>query len=822
MRTKGSLNLSTTLLTAAAVCLTGVATAQTTSGTDASGLDEVVVSARKRQEALKDIPGSVSVISEDVLREVGGIVDPLQLGDLLPGLQVDDENLPEYKARGAGVATNTNAEASVLQLRNGASIAAGFGGRAFTRIDQFDTRQIEFYRGAQGAMFGRNAVGGVLNVVNNLPNENFEWNGLASLGFDKEQVRAEGVLNVPLVADRLFLRTGVQYAKEKGLYWNEFLNKPALPLDSLGVRIGLRALFSEATDATLFLDWEDYHQQDFIDSGTRRTGVSPETYLTIGALDDRGNPLPATSGYQANSPYDERRSAVDTDGFYRLKTKNLNLTVNHSLSFATLQSITNYRDRSFNTLVDADQSYIGGPAATVTVLRAGQLPGVNSTTNSVCVRTVTNAQRQFTSVTTQRACTNANTTSSSDFSQELRLLSSSEGRFKWLAGVDYRDFSNPVLEVRDGRFPNLTGAGQFYNYSSDSEIFTKSYGAFLSAEYNITDSLMVAGSARYTSEEKGLKLRVLQLDNAPPQLETSADESLSVDGVDPTFTVSYKFGQQMVYASLARANRSGGYNRASGTANAPANIAGIAVPLRYNDEKSENIELGLKGEWSLFSFPFQYGIVAYQADYTDILRNAVVLAGGGSGDADTVILGSQLVNIGDAEVRGLDIELQGVVERFLWTAGSLRWNIGYTRTDSEILSGPAAGEALQDVPKDNYNANLSYRRGLAGGPNGLDGFFVRLNGEYESPKTPSTSTLQVDPRRRLNANIGIDGDASGRPWQLTLFIDNVLGFDDILSRGNLNTYEGQLSVNRQLVRRSEPRTMGIRFTMSSAGSRDRR
>ena len=187
-----------------------------------------------------------------------------------------------------------------------------------------------------------------------------------------------------------------------------------------------------------------------------------------------------------------------------------------------------------------------------------------------------------------------------------------------------------------------------------------------------------------------------------------------------------------------------------------------------------------------------------------------------------MILGSQLVNIGDAEVRGLDIELQGVVERFLWTAGSLRWNIGYTRTDSEILSGPAAGEALQDVPKDNYNANLSYRRGLAGGPNALGGFFVRLNGEYESPKTPSTSTLQVDPRRRLNANIGIDGDADGRPWQLTLFIDNVLGFDDILSRGNLNTYEGQLSVSRQLVRRSEPRTMGIRFTMSSAGSGGRR
>jgi len=800
-----------------------VAQQQSTAATAASndGLDEIVVTARKRQEALTDIPGSVSVISSDVIREIGGLIDPLQLGELLPGLTVDDENLPEYKARGAGVATNNLAEASIVQLRNGANVASGFGGRAFTRIDQFDTGQVEFYRGAQGAMFGRNAVGGVINVVNNQPKEYFEWNGMGSLGFDKKQIRTEGVINVPLVENRLFLRTGVQYAKEDGLYWNDYLNQPALPLESLGARVGLRALIAESTDATLFIDLEDFKYSDWIDSGTRRSGVAPETYVTVGAVDVRGQPLPANSGHPANAPYDELRSAVDTAGFYRLETKNINLTVNHSLSFGILQSITNFRDRDFNTLQDADQSYIGGPAATVPALRAGQLPGVNTTTNSVCVRTVTNAQRQFTSVTTARACTNAFSTSSRDLSQEFRVLSSDEGRLRWLAGVDYRDFSNSVFEVRDGRFPNTTGTGSINNFSSDSTIFTKGYGAFASGEFDFTENWKLAGSVRYSSQKKGLKLRVLQIDTTPAQLETSADESARFESVDPTLTLSYKFGEQMVYAAVAKAERSGGYNRASGVTSAPANLAGVVVPLRYEDEKSENLELGIKGNLSWFAMPFRYGITAYQADYSDILRNAVVLAGGGSGDADTVILGSQLVNIGDARVRGVDLELDGVIERFLWSAGSLRWNVSYTRTDSEILSGVAVGQALQDVPKDGYTGNISYRRGFGGSAGELRGFFIRLNGEYESPKTPSTSTLLVDPRRRLNALIGLDGSMDGRPWQLSLFIDNVLNFDDILSRGNLNTYDGQLSINRQLARRSEPRTIGVRFSMSSEGSAGR-
>lgn len=786
------------------------------SSADDAQLAEIVVSARKRKEALSDIPGSVSVITEDIIQEIGGLIDPLQLGELLPGLTVEDEGLPEYKARGAGVATTNLADPSMVVLRNGVNVVGGFGGRTMSRIDQFDTNQIELYRGAQGSMFGRNAVGGVINVANNLPNENVFWSGQASLGFDKQQRRAEGILNVPLIDERLFLRTGIQYGKEKGLYHNDFLNEPALPQESIGMRVGLRALFSEATDATLFVDYEYFENENFIDSGTRRSGVAPETFMTVGAVDIRGQPLPATSPFSANAPYDEYRSAVDTAGFYRQKLLNFNLTVNHSLPFAVLQSVTSYRDRNFDTTIDGDGSYVGGPSSSPPTLRAGLLPGVNATSNAVCTRTVTNAQRQFTSVITARQCINSFDTESTDLQQEFRLVSPSDRRLQWLAGIDYRDFENPILEVRDGRFPNVTGTGQFYNYRSDAVLSNRTYGIYLSADYDLTTKLNVAGSVRYSKERKGIELQVFQTD-AAPQLETAANENFDFESVDPTITLSYKMGNQMLYAAAARAARAGGYNRASGSASAPAAIAGINVPLRYEDEEATTYEVGLKGELSLFDAPLRYGITGYEADYKDILRNAVVLAGGNSGDADTVILGSQLVNIGDARVRGLDAEVNGVLRRFLWTKGDLRWNLGYTLADSEILSGPAAGQKLQDLPRTGYNANLSFRMPMQSrGADGVNAFIASLTGEYYSAKTPSTSSFPVDPRRRLNGRFGFTGNLDGKPWQLTLFVDNILDFDDIVTRASLNTYEGTATVTRQLVRRTEPRTFGIRFSMSSS------
>jgi hypothetical protein len=200
-----------------------------------------------------------------------------------------------------------------------------------------------------------------------------------------------------------------------------------------------------------------------------------------------------------------------------------------------------------------------------------------------------------------------------------------------------------------------------------------------------------------------------------------------------------------------------------------------------------------------------------------------VLAGADSGDGDTVILGTQLVNLGDARVRGVDVELSGMLERFLWTKGSLRWSAAYNYADGEIRSGPFAGLALQDLPRDSYNGNLMYRLPLAAssvGP-GIGSFFVGVDGEYESGKTTAASSVPGDARRRLNARLGFDGKTGGRGWQVTLFADNVLNLDYAAANANLTTYEGTpaVRVSRQLKRYVDERTIGIRFTINSGADR---
>lgn len=204
---------------------------------DDDNTDRVIVTARKRQETLNDIPVSGTVIGEETIADIGGLVDPNQLGELLTGVSIDDEGNAEYFIRGAGTGRGQLAASATTQMRNGAEIAGGFGGRAYQRIDQFDTRQIELYRGAQGSLYGRNAVGGVFNLINNAPVGNFEYSLLTSYDFTKGETRLEGIVNTPLIEDRLFLRVGLMAEDEKGLYTNDFFDEPGVPYALGGARV---------------------------------------------------------------------------------------------------------------------------------------------------------------------------------------------------------------------------------------------------------------------------------------------------------------------------------------------------------------------------------------------------------------------------------------------------------------------------------------------------------------------------------------------------------------------------------------------------------
>src|ERR1700761_6422315 len=164
------------------------ALAQTASGAPKSGtaadsstpvLDELVVTATKREESLRDIPMTVSAVTANQLQATGPVESTGDLLRTIPGVRFNNlqaPNLSEISIRGSGTERATGADSGVGLFVNGAYAGSStLGGRSFKNIDFFDLDRVEVLEGPQSALYGRNAEFGVVNVV--LAKPKFENSG---------------------------------------------------------------------------------------------------------------------------------------------------------------------------------------------------------------------------------------------------------------------------------------------------------------------------------------------------------------------------------------------------------------------------------------------------------------------------------------------------------------------------------------------------------------------------------------------------------------------------------------------------------------------
>jgi iron complex outermembrane receptor protein len=142
-------------------------------GGEETEVQQVVVTARKREELLRDIPIAATVVDQAAITDQGGIRTMEDLLANAPAVHFLSTTSPvnsEVTIRGSGTSRGTNAEAAVGLYRNGAYVGGGtLGGRSFSRWDLFDIERAEVLRGTQGALYGRNAVGGAINVLSQRP-----------------------------------------------------------------------------------------------------------------------------------------------------------------------------------------------------------------------------------------------------------------------------------------------------------------------------------------------------------------------------------------------------------------------------------------------------------------------------------------------------------------------------------------------------------------------------------------------------------------------------------------------------------------------------
>ncbi|NWG45472.1 MAG: TonB-dependent receptor [Alphaproteobacteria bacterium] len=797
---------SALLLCAGALALPGLARGQA---------DEIVVQARKRAESLQNIPVSGSVLGEQDLQDIGGITDAVQLADYVTALQVDEEGNAEYFIRGAGSGRNPLADSATSQLLNGANTAGGFGGRAFQSIDNFDARQIEVYRGAQGALYGRSAVGGVVNVVSQEPKDRFEYGGLLSYDFEREQYRIEGIVNQPLIENRLFARLGVQVFNEEGLYTNSvpFLGigeEPGRPIERYGVRGGLRWLIDTRTDATMFVTFEDFAFDNLLNA--RAASVQGEPIATGAGVRPDGTPFPGPQTPFPPPEGDVFDQHMDTPGWFDQELFNVFLQVNRDLDFATLASITNWRYRTYDFLLDVDTGYVGGPP---------NVMGGND-----CRRTdlspafgpgLAGSLQPFTTM----QCESKTSSDSSILTQEFRLVSSAPGPFQWLAGVDYRWFQNPIISEQFGFSQTpLVGpqAPIIANPRLDIDQENHEFGLFGSLGYEFIPTLTVSASARYSYIDKAYTQTVTSNDPDKPDLTAPGfDRGLVFQNVSPSLALTWEPANQILaYASWAQAFRAGGFNRTTGTSTA----AGGSEIIRatFDEELANSYELGVKGTLPMREGTFRYAVAAFYVFYNGVLQNATATQSSLADDPDAdaaFFQPNNLANVGDAYVRGVEAELGGTLRDVLGSGGRLNWSGGIAFSESRItdlstgIRPDRIDDHLAELPQWTWNGNFTYRRPMPFFETAGLGLFANTNFAYETGRHQQGQEKRGN-LKRWNARLGVEGERYGARWQLVAFFDNV--FDVQYQRANVTCNQGPAFGQTPCFYANDRATWGLRLS----------
>ena len=420
-------------------------------------LAEIVVTSEKRSESVQSSAVAVSVVSGDVLANKG-VTDILRLNDAVPGLAVDSTlGQTVLYLRGIGPQNNFPQYASAVPFQvDGADIQRETMGTGL-----YDVAQMEVLRGPQGTLYGRNAIGGVVNIQTNHPVNKLEGS------FDVEGgnyglFHSSGMLNIPL-SDVIYSRLAFQTVSH-----DAYLTNGAGQLVAQGGRLEL--LYDPRDNFDLLLTVSGGHQGGNTADWLPRACGYPLP-ATIQAPTACGNTPHQYGLINSNNPWYDNQS---TAGNY-LKENNWQIAAQMNYRFADNLTLTFLPEYA---LARQDLFTLVGPAGAASSVRDEQN------------------------------------------SEELRLSNSAgkdRGSLNWLVGI-YHFMSNVPFEARlqpatsqpedypttlpenaDKYFPPIPGA---YVKISEPQIQQKSYAAFGQSTYSLLDTLRVTGGLRFSSDEE--------------------------------------------------------------------------------------------------------------------------------------------------------------------------------------------------------------------------------------------------------------------------------------------------------------------------------
>ena len=760
--------LAGALLAATSVASGAMAQDRAPRADDAVTIEELIVTAEKREERIQRTPLAVAAASGAAL-EAAHIQTFEDLANSTPSLSYS-ENSPldqEYNIRGI---TNTRLDAPTADQSVGIFSDEVYIGRSgLLNTDFHDVERVEVIRGPQGVLLGRNVVGGAISVITAKPL--FEPAGRASVSYGNyDLVLVNGHVTGPL-ADGLAGRLSVQW-RDHGGYNHDRQNHR--DLDNLNAFQARGQLLYAPQDRDLRVRLIADYLRD-TSNGIHRVGIAapglpgPKPWSTTRAgLAARFGPIGIRDSYPESPLY--KGQSRPSPQFLSREAWGLTLKAEQGLGEAiTLTGVTGYKQGQGGSRYD--QLGIGpdNPAGIITPF-AFSFP-INEYEHI----------RQF--------------------SQEVRLTSNhgEASRVDWIAGAYYqRDlvdkFDRFWAEVPLTALRTLSGESHWRNKGK-----TESYAVFGQLSFRITEQVQLTAGARYTHDRKSGAVGGLAVetgdkfnpaDTVPltPLGATFAEGSGFVTAYGKSWS---RFTPQailkwtpaeglMVYASAARGYKGGGFE------DTPANVA--AATNAYDPETVNSFEGGVK--WDFWERRARLNVAVFTMDY----KNLQV----------TQIVASCLCNITDnaasATIKGAELEFQVKPMRrlLLWGGGSYL-DTRYNRfIDSTGVNNK--GHTLQRTPL--FQVDLGAELTVDLGP-WRDAVTARLDYNVAGRQYWQPDNLNLEKAHGL-----LDGrlalNLPNRDWTVALWGRNLT---DKLYRTNVTPFLGD-----EISTLGSPRTYGLELT----------
>jgi iron complex outermembrane recepter protein len=535
-------------------------------------LEEVVVTSRRREENLMEVPDSIAVLSGEMVVK-SQIAELTDVAALLPNVDFK-QDLSQASTflyvRGLAATRNTDPAVAILvdgiQLNNPQQVRQGL----------FDVEQIEVLKGPQGSLYGRNAIGGAIVVTSKAPTNEFEGNVSAKRG-NAGTLEFNGAVSGPLIKDKLYFRLSGNYHDSDGTIINPTVGTEADFVTKETIRLQLKY---EPSDR-LGMDFR-YTHDDF-KGGAYNYVITRHTLGAIGytAADELAGLAPTNdannfSGLPRSDTISVNYSTIDDVAF----------KIDYDLGGATLTSVTNYSETRERYGMFGEGIGSGNPGD-INFLPAGfvptgRAPGIN-----------TGLAAGFTPGATFEVG-NEQTYEIDAFTQELRLTSNEDQRLRWLVGLYYMDQDRedtlPIV-IDASLFDGIAGPGDVSladeTVASGGVLFplgwirnNNAFAAFTQFTYDFNDALELTFGLRYDREERDQ----LDLDDPNPATNFLKD---TFEAIQPKLSLSYRLnGDSMIYGTIARGFRSGGFNATRSAFN----------PV-YEKETLWSYELGYKGSF---------------------------------------------------------------------------------------------------------------------------------------------------------------------------------------------------------------------------------